>query len=240
MEATHLLVIGAPRSGTTLLAAMLGSHPDVAILNEEFQGAMASVFSKRVRGVKLCTPNQIELDRKTHPVLALAQSRSVAVRRVAGRLGIPRSRWSIRDYLRLPNPHIVAIIRDKPSVVASMTRRNQYGFVTPKLAEARWSRTLQMLRRLQGEKSPLAVVAYPELVRTPAVVMRRLTGWLGLEWSPAVLTGYEHTPQYPGRRAIDAAKARDVLSGLSQAEQAAVQAVLDTPAPAGPPRSAPP
>ena len=34
----YLLLIGAPRSGTTLLATMIGRHTDVGMLNEDVSG----------------------------------------------------------------------------------------------------------------------------------------------------------------------------------------------------------
>ncbi|MGH7845548.1 MAG: sulfotransferase, partial [Candidatus Binatia bacterium] len=34
MEQRHVLVLGAPRSGTTLLASMIARHRDVSMLDE--------------------------------------------------------------------------------------------------------------------------------------------------------------------------------------------------------------
>jgi hypothetical protein len=35
MNLSHLLILGAPRSGTTLLATMVSQHTEIGILNED-------------------------------------------------------------------------------------------------------------------------------------------------------------------------------------------------------------
>jgi hypothetical protein len=52
----NLLVIGPPRSGTTLLAAILSCHSEICILMEEFRGSSRLILSKKIKGVKLCIP----------------------------------------------------------------------------------------------------------------------------------------------------------------------------------------
>jgi len=63
-QETNLLVVGAPRSGTTLLAAMIGRHSEVAMLSEHLGFAVKDVISKPIAGNKLCIPNHIEIHEK--------------------------------------------------------------------------------------------------------------------------------------------------------------------------------
>jgi len=65
MEPTHLLIIGAPRSGTTLLAAMIGAHSKVAMLIEDRFFSIKKLTGKEVLANKLCIPHQLEIDRKS-------------------------------------------------------------------------------------------------------------------------------------------------------------------------------
>jgi len=68
VQRRYFLVIDPPRSRTTLLAAMLGCHTEIGILNEDVSGEwLRRILGKRVAGNKLCVPNQIQLKPK-HPL----------------------------------------------------------------------------------------------------------------------------------------------------------------------------
>ena len=43
-----IVMIGAPRTGTTLLANVLGAHPRIAMLDEEFHGAARFVIGNKI------------------------------------------------------------------------------------------------------------------------------------------------------------------------------------------------
>lgn len=231
MRETHLLVLGAPRSGTTLLSAMLSCHPDISLLNEELTGASLAIFSKRIRGVKLCAPHQIELEHSA-AMQAVARVRG-SLRRFTnaarGRLGLPRpnggflkSRLSIRDYQRATDHlHVIGIIRSPTQVIDSIQRR---GHQKPKVAEHRWIRLVEILHQLVTEERPgttTTIVHFDSLVREPEETLRRCLGALACDFTPAVLEGYRHTPQYRGRTKIDA---RKVSGGIAADLQCALLA----------------
>lgn len=206
MNHSHLLILGAPRSGTTLAAAMLGCHSKIAVLNENHDGSIMRILSKQVRGVKLCVPNQIDLDRRSTPVIKPAL---VLLRRIGMRSLVhwPSSRWSIRDYQeRIPNLRILAVIRDVRDVRASICRR---GDQSTKVAEYRWTRAVEVLSTLY-EESPdqLIVMIYRRLVASPKATMANILEELDLESEEDVLNGYRHTPQYTGNQSIRAEKGR--------------------------------
>ncbi len=152
-EQQHVLVLGAPRSGTTILAAMLSAHPEVAIVAEDRKGKWRGTLSKQVIGVKLLTPNQVEMTRGALETAFWGPY--IAGLRVARRLGFrapwystTRSRLSIRDMQALPYCKIVGIIRDPGRVITSIHRRGKQP-----LGEARWrwTRTIQILHQLKLE-----------------------------------------------------------------------------------------
>lgn len=205
MARTHLLILGAPRSGTTLLAAMLGNHPDVAILHEVDGPEELNVLGKKVIGNKLCVPYNIELERRRNPVLGTVYG----VRYlgwVAHELGLPFHRWSIRTYQRHdPGLVVFATVRDADAAIASSLRNTRF---TRGAARRWWIRALEVVYALWRE-SPHAVevVHFDRLVTEPRQVAGRLLDRLGLPFDDAVMQGYRHTPQYQGNSGIDASKA---------------------------------
>lgn len=219
---SHLLLLGAPRSGTTLLAAMLGCHPDIALLNEDTHGASLSILSKRIRGVKLCIPNQIELEH--HRVMRLSdaaarqlQRRTNKIRKLLGfKTPIVRSRksdLSIRDYeKRTDTLHILATVRSPHQVIRSIMSRGEQ---SQRTAEYRWRRAIEILDVLSTEHSDhtnLMLVDFDRLVTDPSTTLRCVLDGLSCEFHPNVLEGFKHTPQYAGRTAISAAKASTGIS----------------------------
>lgn len=66
-------MVGAPRTGTTLLANVLGAHPRIAMFDEEFHGAARFVIGNKIPAVKLCTPSQIQFTKKWKPYFKVLQ-----------------------------------------------------------------------------------------------------------------------------------------------------------------------
>ena len=196
----HLLLLGTPRSGSTLLASMIGRHPEVAMLNEDFGWAISSLVSKRIAANKLCVPNQISERRP---------SRSLGAR-LARRLGRleARSAYSIADYLALPGIRVIAIARDPESVVKSIMRR---GKRTSLEARDRWSRGTEILSEVVRHAGPLAlVVTYDNLVTDPEREMKRVSRLLEIDYTAEMLEGYKFNPFYPGEAGIDSSRASGV------------------------------
>lgn len=209
----QITIIGAPRSGTTLFAAMIGSHPEVSILNEDKTGAWRRALGRPNLGVKLCVPNQTERS---------PAARDVARRRlepeIAQRLGgfaawdlgksqawhEPFAGETLDDFLATAGEEarVLATLRSPERVVGSIQKRGGQP-----LGEAlyRWLRTVEILHEL-SEAAPerVALVAFERLVSAPEPVLRACADWLGLAFHPAMLTA--DTPFY-GMSEIDAEKA---------------------------------
>ncbi len=203
---TNLLVFGAPRSGTSLLAGMLGAHPDIAMAHEDTGEGWTHIVGKPIRGVKLVAPNQIE---HTHALSSrLRRYRHRLARYGVQNLGLnwPRfklqSIYAIRDFQTSPNSRILAIVRDPQENVESIRRRGK----NPRsVAEYRWARALEVIATVQAETpSLIRVVYYDNLVTEPETTMRRCLDWLELPYSDRVIQG--QTPNYD-LAAIDASKA---------------------------------
>ena len=198
MIATPLLVLGAPRSGTTLLAACLGRHSDVSMLNEDFGRAVRKLVGTRVVGNKLCVPNQIEWAQRGHPWLRELRKHGI-------REDEPLSAFSVRDYLSWPNARVVGIVRDGESVVSSIVSR---GGQPLDVAVGRWARALAVLEAVrQAAPEQLLLVSFRGLVSAPEATLRRVAGHLGLSFEDRMLEGYAFTPLYRGASRIDARRA---------------------------------
>ena len=217
----HLLILGSPRSGTTLLTAMLGCHSKIAILSENYPCTEFKVVGKQIKGNKLCIPNQIELKHglltKVIDILVTLYQRVGNLIKNILNMRTPiargrKARLSIRDYENVAsNLVIIGIIRSPKDVVSSIYKRGQQ---SKRTAEYRWRRAIEVLYELycdRSESTDLLIVHYNQLVEKPELVMKRCLNILDCEYEDSVLTGYLHTPQYKGRKGIDKNKISQLL-----------------------------
>ncbi|HYW06497.1 MAG TPA: sulfotransferase [Longimicrobium sp.] len=209
------VVVGAPRSGTTLLRLMLDSHPDLAIPPEtgflsaarRLRGSGDRLRERFFQTVTAFPPGAsawadfgIAADefrqalQQIEPFTASAGFRAF-YRLYAARHGKPR--WgdktpiyclSINPIRRLlPEARFVHIIRDGRDVALSL--REQWfspGRDMTTLAKY-WARCVAGARKAGVGRSDYLEVRYEELVREPARVLTRTCQFLELDWNPAVL-----------------------------------------------------
>lgn len=205
MSNKEILILGAPRSGTTLLGAMVGAHPDIAILHEETTQAMRLILGKSYKGVKLCVPNHIRLSQRGsifyHQLLRIK-----GVRRIT--LYMVESKYSIRDYQRtFPNLHILMILRAPDQVVSSIRRHMSWPKSYGEYCYRRAVRTMWELTQ-EDAGNCTKVVQFDSLVINPENVMHEICSWLGCEFDQAMLEGYKFTPQYENQ-SVDSSRASD-------------------------------
>lgn len=214
-----VLMLGAPRSGTTLLAAMLGAHDDVAMLMEDYYGGAFRILSKPLPGVKLCIPNQIELDQSKN-LHRIRRALNKGVRFLNGILCLVKlpllrgfnvpSFFTIRDYQKNADQlFIVGIIRHPQSAIESEKKR---AGATDDAAERQWARAIEILYQLSIEDAELGrviIVRYEDLIVEPKRVLDRICTSLGIGCSDKVLQGFKHTPQYQ-MNSIDASNVKEV------------------------------
>jgi Sulfotransferase family len=166
-------VVGCGSSGTTLLAARLGNHPEVLALREE-----SNLFAPRRS-------------------LAAARARlagwMAAARERGARVLVEKTPKHVHAVGRirrlLPEARIVVMLRDPLDVCASLARR-------PKAAAwgglehaiERWVVDNGAALALLGGPGVLAV-RYEALTERPEHEFRRVLAFLGLDWTPSVLEG---------------------------------------------------
>jgi hypothetical protein len=184
-----VLLIGAPRSGTTLLGTMIGSHSDVGMVNEDVDiRALGRVMGKRFTGVKLCVPNQIRLEKKSY-------FGSQFLKKCGFVAESPKSYFSITEHLSNPDLKVIGIIRNGNDSVRSMMVRGRAKF---KKAARRWSEAIETIYTI-NQRSPerILIVAFEDLVLDPKVTILKVCDFLGLAFEERMLEGHKLNPYYP-------------------------------------------
>ncbi len=228
----HFYIVGAPRSGTTLLQSLVGAHSQVATWRElDFFSAMYRNQRKRQRILGLpandfrkCYFRQfLERTQVSPPHLPLIFCRQYAnfyVRRLdelACRQG--KSAWLDKtpDYIRyidkiehfVSDAKFVHIIRNGPDTVASIYDAHlKYPFTLP---WQNWSLSwaidfwLQaVLITLQYATKPNHyVVGYADLTEDTEKTLQGVFGFLQLPFEPEVLEKYRQMPENIDLASVD-------------------------------------
>lgn len=188
MKRRHLLILGAPRTGTTLLATMISRHTDIGILNEDDGWSMRRLLGKLVVGNKRCIPNQIEMEQRGKLRLRLWK-----------KIGLMKeyqsSLFSIEDYLTLPRIQIIGIIRNGDDAISSGMNRGRKSF---RGAAYRWCRAIEIMHELTTRfPERVLIVSFEDLVMRPRENMQRVAEFLGVEYQDRMLEGPVFNPWYP-------------------------------------------
>lgn len=202
----HLLILGTPRSGTTLLTCMVGAHPNCIMMSECFSAEEHKIVSPaKVLGNKLCVPNQIQF---SHPPPRVSWRRlPYRAMRALGNFipgyasaRLPLGRISIQEYVREREARLLFIVRAPNQVVGSMLRRDGHNV---RGATSFWAEGIREMRRAFDRFGDRAqVVTFESLVESPEQVMQQVSSFLGLKYAPRMLEGFKNTPQYE-REEID-------------------------------------
>jgi hypothetical protein len=196
----YFLIIGPPRSGTTLLASIIGSHKEVAVIIEDLNFTIRKMTGKKFLGNKLCIPNQIEISKKGSKYSRLLKKIGLGKR-------LPTSKYSIKDYLSLPNFNIIAILRDGNNVVSSIMSRGNKKFEE---ATYRWRRAVEIIDFLLKNNKNIIVINFEDLVVKTESTIRSVLDFLGLDYYPEILEGYKYNILYPESSNIKSEKANPV------------------------------
>lgn len=183
----HLLILGAPRSGTTLLAAMIGCHDDIGLLVESKRMAFTEIAGKGVVGNKLCVPNQIEFEANWEQRVSRF------------------SKAPLEKYMALPNFKLVLIVRHVEAVTSSIKKRAGKPDETARMY---WRRGVEIMHTLQQRlPQDTVVIAFEDMLADPERHMRRVTDLLALPYQEKMLEGYKHNPYYKDFSGFDLSRA---------------------------------
>jgi hypothetical protein len=208
------IVVGCPRSGTTLLAVMLDSHPKVAVPPETaFLPELCKLASRepaalRERFFDLVTTdrwgvsnwNDLGLDREhfRQRLVELSEFSITAGLRVlfgmyADRAGKPLygektpadASFMPGIATLLPEARFVHIVRDPRDVVLSLGRTS-VGLGVEQAAR-QWATIVATARAARGHVAHLHEVRYEDLLAEPEARLRAICAFLDLEYSARML-----------------------------------------------------
>lgn len=213
-------VVGASRSGTTLLRLMLDAHPEVAIGPEtHFIPEAVAVCRDAVdrRGTFLTTllshprfaDHQISSEELHAAVYELEEFGVTSGLRAFYRIYAQRfakPRWGDKtpQYLRhmalvqeaVPEARFVHLIRDGRDVALS---RNRAGVLAADPGESarRWVRAIRRARRGAKDLTPGSYleVRYEDLVTDPTRTLERICSFVDLRFTPAMLRYPDRAPR---------------------------------------------
>ncbi len=197
-----LLVVGMPRSGTTLVERMLGAHPDVHAAGErEELRKIAQRLQRPPDPTTLVSSNPASI--RPGELLPLAQSyaRTLAhlgggARRVTDKAPLNAMRLGLVAAM-LPKARIIHCVRDPEDIAISnyftyfaghlpySSRLEDIALFHADLERlmAHWKRTLDI---------PIHEVSYEALVQQTEPTARAMLDFAGLPWDDRVLRHHEH------------------------------------------------
>ncbi|MEL6566064.1 MAG: sulfotransferase [Pseudomonadota bacterium] len=208
-----IFVVGHPRSGTTLLASMLGRHPDIVSTPESLylnivRFQVAPVLSKGPEAVLKVIENSpmrfLVLDRdilltalKALDTLSEATVFQTVLECFRSADGKPRllekTPWHLRGMDDLfewfPDARILWIMRDGRACVASLIKV-PWATSDPIVLARQWVRNISIGKMLRDERpDQVYMVRYEELIGDPRPVMEPVMTFLGVEPSEEM---FEH------------------------------------------------
>ncbi len=216
------MIIGMGRSGTSLLQAMLSSHPEVMIPNEtQFYTVIAR---KREHRGDLSDPDryrravdyvlmtrqveQMEVDGDTVRALSgagapswdtifLALLTAYALKHGAGRVGEKSPGHLLHvGHLKdaLPRVRFIQMVRDPRGTINSL-RRAPFGTRSIMMGVASWRRSYDLQTQWHAALGDQRshFVTYESLVRDPQSTLERLCAFLDLAFDPQMLDHHERS-----------------------------------------------
>ncbi|MET3444464.1 hypothetical protein ABIC94_005275 [Variovorax paradoxus] len=217
------VIVGAPRSGTTLLRLMLDAHPDLAIPPEttfvaavsaltESHGDLRTRFLETITAYPPGAPNWQDFglarEALAEAVQALEPFTLADGLRAFYRLYAQRfdkSRWGDKtpDYslhmgaiaALLPEARFVHLVRDGRDVAASWRQQWFSPGHEPEVLARAWATRVEAARNAGAACAHYTEVFYEDLVTRPEPMLRRLCEFLELPWSDQLLNHHERAPK---------------------------------------------
>ena len=194
------VVIGLQRTGTTLLASMLGRHPEINMLFESVTKDCLKLIGKKWNGNKLLAYRQIRETQRAskfgHFINRIVnfdfrkKNRHHLVR------PFPTSILSIEDF-RNKGAVFITIERDSDSSIDSMVRRAGQSRVQ---AMKEYRLGMDIINNLKSEKT--YSLTFLDLVNNTDKVLKEICEFLELDYDKRMLDGPKYNFVYPNKKII--------------------------------------
>ena len=189
------VVIGLQRTGTTLLASMLGRHPEINMLFESVTRDSLKLIGKQWNGNKLLAYRQIRKNKRSskwgHLINRIVNLDFKQENRHHLARPFPTSVMSIEDYKK-EGAVFITIERDKESSVSSMMKRAGQ---TKKQAEKEWESGMKIISQLKDEGA--YSLTFVDLVNNSEKYLKEICNFLAIEYLEKMLEGPKYNFVYP-------------------------------------------
>jgi hypothetical protein len=194
-----LLVVGCQRSGTTLLAAMLGGHSEINMLAESNKKDVLHLIGKKYSGNKLILHRQIRMHQKPskfgHLVNRIVNfDLTFKPKKFHTKRVYPISEFSIQDYIDR-GAKTITIVRNEDEVIKSVTKRTN---MTVSQAKYEYKCSLEIIENLKKYENTLHV-KFSDLIHNTKETLISICKFLDLEFEERMLKGPEYNFIYPNK-----------------------------------------
>ena len=190
------VIVGLQRTGTTLLASMLGRHPDINMLFESVTKDSLKLIGKEWNGNKLLAYRQIRNHQRAsywgHFINRIANLDFKKDNRHHLTRPYPTSVMSIEDYKK-KGAIFITIERDKSSSLISMKRRAGQ---SKKQASFEWDEGMKIINSLKLENA--YSLTFVDLVNDTNRILKEICNFLDIEYlEERMLEGPKYNFVYP-------------------------------------------
>ena len=190
------VVIGLQRTGTTLLASMLGRHSEINMLFESVTKDSLKLIGKEWNGNKLLAYRQIRINQRSSKFGHLMNRIANLDFKLKNRHHVvrpyPTSIMSIEDYKRL-GAYFITIERDKDSSIKSMMKRAGQ---TLSQANAEFKLGMDIIDYVKKDCGAYSL-NFLDLINNSEVVLKEICEFLDIKYSKTMLEGPKYNFVYP-------------------------------------------
>jgi tetratricopeptide (TPR) repeat protein len=197
-----IFIVGMPRTGTTLLERLLGSHSQVWSVGEftAFPSLLVELVNERLAGttgVKVASDASLSIDFRELGKRYAAAARQLAGERPCFVDKLPFN-YLYCGYIlaALPNARLIHLVRDPLDTCYAVyktlfSKAYFYSYDFDELADYYVGYRQQMEHWHRVLPGRILDVHYEALVNDPEVQARRVLEWCGLAWEDSVLSFHE-------------------------------------------------
>ncbi len=197
-----LLVVGCQRSGTTLLASMLGGHSEINMLFESTKTDVFKLIGTKYSGNKSILYRQIRMHQKAtkfgHLVNRIVNLDLTLKPKVLHTKRVfPVSDLSIQDYIN-KDAKIITILRSENEVINSITTRTK---MSVQQAKKEYKASLKIINNLKTYKNALHI-QFSDLIHNTKETLIEVCKFLDLDFEERMLRGPEYNFIYPNKKVL--------------------------------------